>query len=257
MSKIIGITFTYNEELLVPFVMDYWQKLDVDKLIVYDNMSTDHTVSLLKQYPFVEVRKYDTGGVFDEIILTNLRNACWKIEDADWIILTDFDEVPFYTPETGSLRDYLENQPGTYIKTIQYDIIRENLPIYENLKLENLLLHQFKGNLFRDPGDRYRKVHTFNKNKITDMRWAVGCHSCFPLGTPVLNDTPQELVYFHLRYLGEDYVKALCKRRYDRLPDRDKYSMGLNFHYKATLEEYDKIITQFKTEAKPYWGTPT
>lgn len=251
--KIIGITFTYNEELLVPFVLDYWKKISPDKLIVYDNGSTDNTVSLLQSCPFVEVRHYDTGGVFDEIALTSLRNACWKAEDADWIILTDFDEVPFYTPETGSLRDYLENQPGTIIKTMQYDTIRENLPIYENLKLENLLLHQYKGNLFRDPGDRYRKIHTFNKNKIIDMRYAVGCHSCSPIGTAIPVISPQELVFFHLRYLGPEYTLQLCKRRYDRLPERDKNHIGLNFHYRKTLEEYDEIISQFTREAKPYW----
>ncbi len=251
--QIAGITFTYNEEILVPFVMDYWKKISPDKLIVFDNGSTDSTVSLLQQYPFVEVRNYDTNGRFDEKALTALRNSCWKTVDADYIILTDFDEVPFYASETGTLREYLEKSPGTLFKTIQYDLIRENLPIYENLNLNNLLLHQVKGKLFRDPGERYHKVHILDRRMIKDMRWAVGCHSCSPTGNVKTVTKPKEVVFMHLRYLGEEYVKALCKRRYERLPDRDKNGKGINFHYKQTLEEYDRIIEKFKSEAKPYW----
>lgn len=233
MSKIVGITFTYNEELLVPFVMDYWQKLDVDKLIVYDNCSNDSTVSLLKQYPFVEVRKYDTGGVFDEIILTNLRNACWKIEDADWILLCDFDEVPYYE---GDFRAYLESNPASIIQTHQINIVRKDLPEH------NGLLHLLPDNEFNDGGIRYDKCHTFNKNKIADMRWAVGCHSCFPIGEVNVERYPQNFYFLHLKYLGEDYTTHKAAVFYERLPQRDKQGRGLNYHIKIIRDEYKNTI---------------
>ena len=64
--KIAGVTLCFNESNMVKYVMPYWERIGIDKLIVYDNMSTDDTVKLLQQYPFVEVRTFDTNGKFDD-----------------------------------------------------------------------------------------------------------------------------------------------------------------------------------------------
>jgi len=60
--KILGVTFTYNNEDKIPYVMPYYERMGIDKLVVYDNGSTDRTVEMLSNYPFVEIRSYKTDG---------------------------------------------------------------------------------------------------------------------------------------------------------------------------------------------------
>ena len=64
--KLYGVTCVFNEEKLVPFVMDYMVRWGYDRFVIYDNGSNDKTVELLKAYPFIEVRNFDTENVFDE-----------------------------------------------------------------------------------------------------------------------------------------------------------------------------------------------
>ena len=51
--KLIGMTLTYNESKMIPYIMPYYERLGFDILIIYDNESTDNTVELLKQYSFM------------------------------------------------------------------------------------------------------------------------------------------------------------------------------------------------------------
>ena len=45
--KLVGLTFTYNEENMIPYVMPYVERMGYDKFIVYDNESTDNTVEII------------------------------------------------------------------------------------------------------------------------------------------------------------------------------------------------------------------
>lgn len=242
MSKcnVIGITFTNNEETIVPYVMEYWKKIGVDKLVVYDNESEDNTVSLLKQYPFVEIKSWSTNGVFDEIALTQKRNNVWKTEEADWVILTDFDEVPYCETD---LKRFLNSIDATIIKTHQYDVIREDLPAFDNF-----LLHQLEGNLFRKEGTAYDKNHTFNLKMIKEMNYSLGCHSIMPVGEVNVLEYPRKFYFFHLRYLGKDFVIDRCKSRNDRL-DKEQKKVRINYHYEKQMEDYEAAIARLKNGA--------
>ena len=231
-KSVIGITFTHNEKELVPFVMDYWKELGVDNLIVFDNMSNDGTVELLKEYPFVEVREYDTDGQFDEFFLTQLRNSVWKDYSSDWVIVTDFDEVPYYRGEI-RFSDWLESREESIIHTRQFNVVREDLPEHYGM-----LLHKVEGSRFNHQGYRMDKCHTFNQNKIQDMYYELGMHNCHPKGNVKFLEYPEEFIFFHLRYLGEDYTVRKCQSRYDRLDEQTKERKAINFHYKKTIDDY-------------------
>lgn len=98
--KLIGYTCTYNEEEYVDYAMPYVEAMHYDKFIVYDNGSTDRTVELLSKYPFVEIRTYDTNGVFDVFKRRDLLSQCfWECKEMSYdgeliaFTWTDFDEV--------------------------------------------------------------------------------------------------------------------------------------------------------------------
>ena len=102
--EIIGYTCTFNEEKYIPYVMPYVENFGYDKFIVYDNGSTDNTVEMLSKYPFVEIRRWDTGGVFDDRAKCELQRSAFhecKMRQGNgnelvWMTFTDFDEVLFY-----------------------------------------------------------------------------------------------------------------------------------------------------------------
>lgn len=240
-QKIVGITFTFNEETLVPYVMEYWKRLGIEKLVVYDNESTDKTVELLKQYPFVEVKSWSSAGKFDDLVLTKLRNNVWKAENADWIIMSDFDEVPYCEID---INDFLSNPNATVIRTYQYNVIRENLPDFNGF-----LVHQLEGNLFQREGIRMDKVHTFNPKLIEEMNFQAGCHYLNPKGNVAMVEYPEQFYFFHLRYLGKNFILKRCKMEYDRLPETYKKTNGLSFHLKKTITNYDEIASKIKNGA--------
>ena len=117
--KLVGFTCTYNESEMVPYVMPYIERMGYDKFIVYDNESTDNTVELLKQYPFVEVRTYSTNGTFDnDARIKNaytvygeafkMANVGKENEELVWLTITDFDEVLYFATKTSpSIKDFL------------------------------------------------------------------------------------------------------------------------------------------------------
>ena len=63
--KLYGVTSVHDEEMLIPIVMPYLEKMGYDKLVIWDNNSTDRTVELLQQYEFIEIRHYSTE-IFNE-----------------------------------------------------------------------------------------------------------------------------------------------------------------------------------------------
>ena len=83
--KIAGVTLCFNESNMIKYVMPYWDRIKPDKLIVYDNMSTDNTVELLKQYPYVEVRTFDTGGKFCDKTNSRIKTeTCAELKEAGY-----------------------------------------------------------------------------------------------------------------------------------------------------------------------------
>ena len=101
--KLFGFTFCRNEEKLIPYVMPYIERMGYDKFIVYDNESTDNTVEILKQYPFIEVRSFHTDKFDDAVITRNFLNVYQECMtyinnnngETVWLSRTDFDEVLF------------------------------------------------------------------------------------------------------------------------------------------------------------------
>lgn len=66
--KIYVYTFCYNEIDILPFIIEYWKQY-ATKVIVYDNDSTDGSDLYLKQYDWIEVRKYNTNNTFNPYII--------------------------------------------------------------------------------------------------------------------------------------------------------------------------------------------
>ncbi|MEK6884573.1 MAG: glycosyltransferase family 2 protein, partial [Nanoarchaeota archaeon] len=86
-------TLTFNEEILMQFMIDHYKsRFPNCKIIVYDNSSTDNTVQICKDNN-CEVRTYDSGGTLNDRLHMDLKNSIWKDAETDWVLVSDLDEL--------------------------------------------------------------------------------------------------------------------------------------------------------------------
>src|ERR1700730_12307749 len=94
----------WNEEQMIPFFLRHYEPL-VDRIVVFDDSSTDRSRELLGASPKVELRRLKQGKSFMLMQMEEL-NQCWKESRhrADWVITCDIDEQIYHYRH---LRDYL------------------------------------------------------------------------------------------------------------------------------------------------------
>ena len=114
--KLIGFTFVYNEEGMIPYVVPYIRSMGYDKFVIYDDDCSDNTIPLLKTlldgYTEVDIRKPEQKsegfeGRKRDAMLASI-NECAEIINANngedlWMTWTDFDEVLYCSRERDEL----------------------------------------------------------------------------------------------------------------------------------------------------------
>ena len=109
--KIVGYAFAWNEEAVVPYVMEYWRKA-VDKLYVFVYGVLDKTVEKLGEYSdFVEIIDYVSPETyFNKKLLASAKNNCWKVNKGkcDCSIVSDL-ACPPIALEGYDVREIIKN----------------------------------------------------------------------------------------------------------------------------------------------------
>jgi len=106
--KIETFAVCYNEEAMIHYFLRHY--LQYGSVTIFDNYSTDKTVEIAKKAGAI-VFPFDTENEFREDVLTHLRNVCWKESKADWVIVTDVDELAYHK----NLQQELSKTKGTVI----------------------------------------------------------------------------------------------------------------------------------------------
>lgn len=216
--KILGVTVTYNNEDKIPYVMPYYERMGIDKLVVYDNGSTDKTVELLSKYPFVEIRSYHTDQYSEELVLkykTDIQNEFRG--QYHWCISTYFDEV-FYTERDFREVLYEKMCEGrtVFVKT-GLNIFSRHFPPTDNGKL----IHENvgRGALWTSDdgvvGIYGNKAELFDMRKVFVNYNEYGCHNCEITGE--VSEFEDDIAFFHLKFIDYDFIVRSNKEYANRM----------------------------------------
>jgi glycosyltransferase involved in cell wall biosynthesis len=250
LMKIWVYTIAYNESHFVKNFLRAYK--DADKIIVYDNMSTDNTVALLREDPRVEVRIHDSGGQIRDDLYLQVKNNCWKEARgiADWVIIVDFDEIL-------SGLDILKNDSAEpdmafmlkhahIIIPNGFMIFSENMPMYEDY---NPLSLPLKG----IPDSNSNKPCCFRPDKVSEINYNPGCHTA---NLKIVDDraiVSLHSIHFkllHFKYVNiEVYFKRLAD--YNKRMSDFNLQHGYGIHYTWSFEEHQRIYMQAIEDSQP------
>jgi hypothetical protein len=181
--KIWVYTVCFNESHFVGNFLIAYQ--GAERIIAYDNYSTDNTVELLRRDPRVEVRYYDTQGEIRDDVWLSMKNNFWKEArgQADWVVVVDFDEIFTRVVKTGNDVTFDLDLSVPYnagfniIKPYGYNMISWDAPLFTN---NHPWEHSQKGT-YHPPED---KMCCFRPDHIQEINYVIGAHQANPVAVP-------------------------------------------------------------------------
>lgn len=175
--KTYWIVLCKNEEDIIPFCIQYWSRI-ADKVIVYDNHSTDSSIELLSKYDWIEIRTFDSDGQNDVIQKQVKEQAYLEFKDqCDILIITDMDEV-FYFNDFKAISEAFVSGDYNILMTPIFSLCEDSKPPYSEDKLLHQQCHKFYHQKMNHMQgfDQYSKLSIFN-TRITDkVNMSVGQH---------------------------------------------------------------------------------
>lgn len=228
--KIDVFAICYNEEIILPFFLNHYFKF-TNNITIYDNQSTDNSVEIIKSFG-ANVISYDTNNEIRDDIYLDIKNNCWKQSNADWVIVIDIDEFIYHT----DIKTKLLNTNSSIIVPIGFEMISENIPIYNN----NLITDCIK------TGFQYKnssKPCIFNPRKIKEINFLPGCHEVSPIGD-VTYDVLTDIKLLHYKHINREYVikkhSSYCKRL-----SSINLKKNWGHHYKKTSNEIHSLFDEY------------
>lgn len=241
-------TLNWNESRLLPAFLHYYR--EANRVIVYDNESTDNSVELIKEAGR-EVRTYKSNNTINDQIYLDLKNNIWKEStDVDFVIVQDLDEFVYFP-------DYPDNIKGGLIEYKKLGItaaVTEGYNMFcTDEEWDNALIEVKKGinisYIIRE-GIRstfYDKGLLFDPNIMKATNYGLGCHSWNPVGNLKF---PEKSPYcLHYKHIGFNYVAERIEQQGKRLSDLNKRNgWAIEYMSKDNRERLKKEFDKPKLE---------
>jgi glycosyltransferase involved in cell wall biosynthesis len=228
MKKYDLYTYTFNDEDILPFFLDYYKW--VDRMTFIDSGSTDRTLQILEkfaedEYPLIRI--INTGLTFwNQEVLHEYRNIAWKDSKMDLILFPDCDEI-FYI-ESG-IREYLEATNYDIYEMDGYEMVSDIFP--KKLPITNI-----KTGFYH---------HVFNKSTIFSPKCdIVFLNAHIRCSTSEKVDMSGHIKLLHYRSMGLESCLKRNKRMADRLPK------GYTGHHAITPEKTKERFYKWRSQAK-------
>jgi hypothetical protein len=202
------MTVCHNEAKILPYFLAHYSQF-AERILVWDDQSTDDTRKILAANPWTTVRDwpFDTG--IDDEAFVNFAHAAYRIARgrADWLIYVDTDEF-IYHPNI--LHFLTHNTEGLeVIQTCGFNMIGtgtgDGLP-------------PFNGQQIYDRFPMGVRAPVYSKPVVirpgVELHWSRGKHKLERCAVR-LSATPL-LKLLHYRYMGHDCTKTRNAKNYER-----------------------------------------
>lgn len=250
-------TLCWNEATLLPHFFRHYAF--AERIVVFDNGSTDGSLDLIAAEPRAVLRHFDSGGKIHEAAYLRLKNNAWKESrgQADWVIVCDMDELLF-DPHLPELLGRMREAGGTVLKPHGYEMIGERPPT-PNEDLLGLIPLGVRSYHFD-------KCVLFDPQAIDEINYGVGAHMCEPQGRVKLFRRPHTAL-LHYKHLGFDYVR----KRYEAVASRlSEYNLEREFGRQyvespqRTAQRFEhwrsiarRVVPEQINPLPPEWDEPT
>lgn len=219
--KVEAYILTWNEAETIHLTVAHYKQF-CDRIVIYDNFSTDNTREICEALG-CEIRPFGVFGVLDDRQYLKVKNHCWKGSTADWVIVCDADEILYVD------REVLTAETGTIFRTYGWNVFSNEMPKNDWLEIKT-------GVHDKD----YSKHIIFKPSEFKEIGYIYGCHEFKPVGNVKFSE--KELTLFHYKHVGG--AQRVVDRHASYAPRRSQNNLrwGLGKQYG---EDKEKTITYF------------
>jgi glycosyltransferase involved in cell wall biosynthesis len=233
----------YNESILLPHTIKHYKKyLPSCKITIYDNESTDNSVEIAKSLG-CSVVSWNSGDKIDDFKYINIKNNCWKDITKGWIIMADMDEFLCVTED--ELLEEINN--GTSVLEVDgKDMIGESSTLdLSDIDLQTIQKWYENINVVTKKSNESKNL-CFLREKIDEMNYTLGAHTCKPVGDVVFSS--KKYLNKHMSLLGLNFFINKMIQRHSRSHDMQKVNLAT--HYRDDVEYNTTIFKDCLSRSK-------
>jgi hypothetical protein len=200
--KIWVFSVCYNEEAILPFWLRHYGSF-AERILVWDDKSTDSSRSILKTHPKVSLQDWPWNTGIDEDRFLKFAVETYKQArgQADWVMWVDCDEL-IYHPDMPAL---LTASVYEVLPTTGFNMVGDGLPQDDGRQLWEQMPLGVAAPVYSKPVVFMPRV---------DISWNRGKHAMVSCNGRVAPDAPLKLL--HYRYLGHNFTTTRNAKNYQR-----------------------------------------